>query len=367
MYNFAMSFMDTEYLQTQIRDISGSGISEGVFSGCVVGVLFPDGRDQVFSFGDDGCGLPMHPDRVFDIASVTKSIPVGTLALKWILEGILDPQMPIYEILAEYRNNYRMDVKVWHLLTHSLDYRFPMSSLKELPPSAIWERLMTHSFQEAPGTSFSYGNAASVILGVLLERISGKDLETLAQDSFFAPLGMNATGWNPLSRHPCGQIVPTELCSWRNRQIRGEVHDESAFAMGRPVGSAGVFSTVPDLLRFLAMLQKDGVSREGVRVTAPGLSQMLACNALAHLSGQGTALGWELNNRRFMGEVASVRTFGKTGFTGASVVFDPDRQLGVILLTNFTWPQREPTVERIYAIRRRLHDALFRMVPASGG
>lgn len=351
-------------MNEQIAQICNEAIEAKVFSGCVLGVILPDGTRSILPFGtvDYEGGVPMDSTRVFDIASVTKSVPVGTLALKRVLEQKLDLQMPVMDVLPEWNTTFREQVRVWHLLTHSLDYRFPMSSLKELSPAAILERLLNHNFREEPGSSFSYGNAASLLLGVLLERMSGDSLDDMAYRELFAPLEMKDTGWNPLTRVAPSRIMPTEICPWRARTIQGEVHDESAFAMGHPVGSAGVFSTVPDLLQFLSMMLADGVFH-GKRLLPPGVLQMVTTNALPHVQGQGTALGWELANRRFMGEVASPRSFGKTGFTGASVVCDPDRNMAVALLTNFTWPKREASVERIYEIRRRLHDALFSIVP----
>jgi len=220
--------------------------------------------------------------------------------------------------------------------------------------------LLTHAFSEAPGSSFSYGNAASLILGKILARITGEDLETLAQRELFGPLGMTDSTWRPLESKDWERIVPTEICTWRKRALRGDVHDESAYTLSTqgPVGSAGIFSTVPDLLRFLHMMMNDGKVGDQQIIPA-GILALVTRNALSHLSGQGTALGWELANRRFMGNVCSDRTFGKTGFTGSCLMGDPERNTGFVLLSNFTWPKREATVERIYEVRRTIADTLF--------
>lgn len=360
MYYFRMQKSDAlSSLLHHVSPLIEKAISDGVFDGCVLGLWRKGDAPVVQPWGNYGHGQAMHADSVFDIASVTKSIPVGTLALKRILEGRISLDSNVKEWIPELAVTHSDQVKVWHLLTHSLDYRFSMSSLKHLPPSEIWEKLMRHEFRELPGSSFSYGNAASLILGELLERESGASLPAMANEELFVPLKMKATSWTPLDRHVRDAIVPTEICSWRGREIRGEVHDESAFAFGKPVGSAGVFSSVPDLLRFAAMMLCDGMSLDGIQVVPKGVLGMVTRNALANVPGQGTALGWELANRKFMGEKVSDKAFGKTGFTGASVVCDPACEMAVVLLSNFTWPRREPTVDRIYATRRRVHDALF--------
>lgn len=361
--------MSEEYLLQGIQSLCQEAIAARVFSGCVVGLRMPDRSLRVLPMGFDdylvdGRGehleqvRPVVADSVFDLASVTKSIPIATLALQAILAGELDADVPVYTWLPELANGYREDVRLWHLLTHSLDYRFPLSSLKDCPPTDILQRIFSHPYGEAPGSSFSYGNAASLLLGILLERLRGESLPVQAHTRIFSPLGLVDMGWFPKERIAPERIVPTEICSWRGRLLRGEVHDESAYAMGRPVGSAGLFGTVPDLLRVLDMLLADG-EFQGQRIMAPGVLKQLTHNALAHLAGQGTALGWELANPRFMGDHCGPACFGKTGFTGTSVVGNAQRGLGVVLLSNFTWPHREATVERIYAFRRRLHDWVF--------
>ena len=79
----------------------------------------------------------------------------------------------------------------------------------------------------------------------------------------------------------------------------------------------------------------------------------------ALLAAWCAALGWELNAERFMGTHGGPHTFGKTGFTGASIVADADRRAGVVLLSNFTWPMREKNADRIHAFRARLSDLFF--------
>ena len=159
---------------------------------------------------------------------------------------------------------------------------------------------------------------------------------------------------------PKEEIVPTEICAFRNREIQGEVHDESAFVLQKlfPVGSAGMFSTVPDLLRFLKMLLQDG-KFEGKQVIASGILDLISKNAFARDISACTALGFELNSEKFMGKCHSPKTFGKTGFTGASLVGDAEKKAGIVLLSDFTYPKREKTPARINETRAGLADIFF--------
>lgn len=345
--------------------------SEGIFNKAVAGFILPDGRREILT-------LNTPKNTVFDIASLTKVCPTSTLALSYILEGKLSVDTKVIDFIPELQTNYREDIRVFHLLTHSLDYRVPMKTLRTLPAEGILNALYTYQFEKAPGADFNYGNPASVLLGIILQRLMGKDLQQQGRERFFIPLGMTRSGWDPLTRDwnpiPKAEISPTEICSFRGREIQGEIHDESAWVLRKlfPVGSAGMFSCVPDLLNFVQMILNDGMIANGcggecARVAPAGILKMVSENAFAGCSANKystakdacTALGWELNSAKFMGTKISPHTFGKTGFTGASIVADPDKGAAVVLLSNFTYPHREANADRIHAFRAKLSDTFF--------
>lgn len=341
-------------LDNSLDSLFQDAIQSGIFSKAVVGFISSDGTQMVRAYGTT-------ENAIFDLASVTKVCPTSTLALKRILEGELDLEMKVANFIPELQTNYRNEIRLWHLLTHSLDYRVRMSSLKDLPPKQILEFLYSYPFDKKPGTIFNYGNPASILLGILLMRLTGKKLSQLAEDEFFKPLGMSQSGWNPLEKFSKEEIVATEECPWRKRKLQGEIHDESAFALQSlfPVGSAGMFSTVPDLLRFVQMILNDG-EYHGKRIIASGILKLVSTNALAgRVPGECTALGWELDSEKFMGMAHGPHRFGKTGFTGTSIVADAERKSAVILLSNFTYPKRENSAERINAFRARLSEWFF--------
>jgi CubicO group peptidase (beta-lactamase class C family) len=342
--------------EASIQNLLAQGQAQGVFSKAVAGFVLPDGSRRLVA-------LDTAEDTIFDIASLTKVCPTSTLALCAILQGKLDVDTKVADFIPELATNYRDDIRIFHLLTHSLDYRVPMKTLRTLPPEKILEALYTYQFQIPPGKAFNYGNPPSVLLGIVLNRLTGKSLQQLGSETFFEPLGMERSGWDPLDRFPKELIMPTEECEFRGRTIQGEIHDESAWVLRKlfPVGSAGMFSTVPDLLRFVQMVLNDGLY-EGKRIAPAGLLDLVSHNAFAAEVGAETALGWELNAERFMGSRRSPRTFGKTGFTGASIVADPEKGAAAVLLSNFTWPHREPSADRINQFRAALADEFFGQV-----
>ena len=347
----------------------------GVFDKAVAGFILPDGSTRIVEFNTPA-------DTVFDIASLTKVCPTSTLALCHILEGRLGIDTKVIDFIPELRTNYRDDIRVFHLLTHSLDYRVPMKTLRELPPEGILDALFTYKFAKAPGADFNYGNPASVLLGIILQRLTGKDLQTQGRERFFEPLDMTRSGWDPLTRDwnpiPRAEISPTEICAFRGREICGEIHDESAWVLRKlyPVGSAGMFSCVPDLLKFVKMVMDDGMATgadgKAVRVAPAGILKAVSENAFLREDAAAfipagcpaaesacTALGWELAQGKFMGSRVSPHAFGKTGFTGASIVADPIAGAAAVLLSDFTYPHREENADRIHAFRAKLADTFF--------
>lgn len=379
--------------ESNIERLLSQGESAGVFHKAVAGFILPDGTTRTVA-------LNTPADTVFDIASLTKVCPTSTLTLCYILEGKLHLDDRVIDYIPELQTNYREDICVFHLLTHSLDYRVPMKTLRTLPPEGILNALFTYKFAKAPGADFNYGNPASVLLGIILQRLTGKDLQQQGRERFFEPLGMTRSGWDPLTREwnaiPREEIAPTEICEFRGREICGEIHDESAWVLRKlfPVGSAGMFSCVPDLLKFMHMVMNDGIAAGAngseIRVAPAGILKMVSENAFTRegaaqflpagnstagnstagnstagdspagaANGACTALGWELAQGKFMGSRVSPHAFGKTGFTGASIVADPIAGAAVVLLSDFTYPHREASADRIHAFRASLADAFF--------
>lgn len=374
--------------ESNIERLLSQGESAGVFHKAVAGFILPDGTTRTVA-------LNTPADTVFDIASLTKACPTSTLALCYILEGKLHLDDRVIDYIPELQTNYREDICVFHLLTHSLDYRVPMKTLRTLPPEGILNALFTYKFAKAPGADFNYGNPASVLLGIILQRLTGKDLQQQGRERFFEPLGMTRSGWDPLTREwnaiPREEIAPTEICEFRGREICGEIHDESAWVLRKlfPVGSAGMFSCVPDLLKFVHMVMNDGIAAGAngseIRVAPAGILKMVSENAFTRegaaqflpagnstagnstagdspagaANGACTALGWELAQGKFMGSRVSPHAFGKTGFTGASIVADPIAGAAVVLLSDFAYPHREASADRIHAFRASLADAFF--------
>jgi CubicO group peptidase (beta-lactamase class C family) len=336
-------------------------ISDKVFPGCAIGIVRAGGKKTVLPFGSftyDSGSAPVREDTIFDVASITKAIPTSSLALTLVDRGLLKLDDRLIDYVPEMGNSHRDRILVRHLLTQTLDYGFRLSNYKDKSPDEILNVIFSTELKSKPGTTFFYSNATSILLGLVVERASGKCLATFADEVFFRPLNMNRSSFFTESFDK-NDIVPSEMDAWRGRIIQGEIHDESAWALrGKMVaGSAGLFSTVPDILTFLEMMLSGGM-RGSTRYFSPRIIEAIRTNQV-DIPGVCTGLGWELCRREFMGTECSPGTFGKTGFTGCSCMADPDKGLGMALLSNYTFPERKPDMAAINAVRRDCADIVF--------
>jgi CubicO group peptidase (beta-lactamase class C family) len=290
-------------------------IAERVFPGCVVGTIRANGSREILPFGKltyDG-GEKLTADTVYDLASVTKSVPTASLALELMAEGRFSLGHTVKMFVPELRNDFGATVE------DLLRYRVTglrMSEFAQLGADEMIRHIFEHGFDGPPGES-RYTNLPAFILGLVIERATGERLDALARRYFFEPLGMKQTTFFP----NVAGCAPTEIVD--GQELRGIVHDESArvFAReGRVVGHAGLFSTAGDLLTFLQVLLSGGF---------PHVAE-----------GAQRGLGWQVHEPYFMGTFATENTFGKTGFTGTSVLCDIERGIGLVILSNRTYPQR---------------------------
>ncbi len=346
----------------KIKSVIEKAIENRIFPGCCVGIIAGE-KKWCGAFGRltyNKEDEPVSEKTVYDLASITKSIPTALLALKLIEEGKIGLNDPVNNTIPEMCGNYSNLITVKHLLTHTIDFGFKLSTFKNLPPDKIMEKIFSASLRNEPGKVFSYSNATSILLGLMVERVIKISLDEAAESFLFGPLGMSDTTFFP-KKFPYSQIAPTEEDPWRGRIIRGEVHDESAWAL-RPkiVGSAGLFSTVQDLLKVCSMILNNGKT-ETKHYFLPETISTMHTNAIDSQIGY-TALGWELNQPSFMGKKCNRNTFGKTGFTGCSLVIDPLRKAAVIILSNHTFPRRGCDRSLINEIRSSVADILFESI-----
>ena len=266
----------------------------------------------------------------------------------------------MHRYLPRWRGERKAGVTVRHLLTHSsgLPAWRPLHKEATSPDDALALVYATEP-DTAPGARYLYSDLGAILLGEIVQQVTGRPLDAYVAERVFAPLGMRDTRYRPPAAD-LARVAPTEFDPWRGRQLRGEVHDENAAALGGVAGHAGLFGTAHDLARFARMYLGRG-ALDGGRVLDAAVATRFTVRQDSALSHR--ALGWETpTGQNSAGQRMTPRAFGHTGFTGTSLWIDPGRDLFVLLLTNRVNPTRQNT--KIGAVRSRLADAV---VAAAGG
>jgi CubicO group peptidase (beta-lactamase class C family) len=296
---------------------------------------------------------------LYDLASLTKVITATTLAMRLFERGQLKLEYPVSRYFPSFIGEGREKITVKHLLTHSSGLPAHLPLYKEIQGKRNFvQRVLEIPLEYEPGTQAVYSDLGIILLGDIIEKVSGRTLDRLAAQQIFQPLGMTQTMFKPAASLKSG-IAPTELDPWRGRLLRGEVHDENAYAMGGISAHAGLFADSGNLAVFCQMLLNGGVYDHRRIVRRSTLGKFTVRQDLPE--GSSRALGWDTPSPgSSAGTLMSPASFGHTGFTGTSIWIDPTRELFVILLTNRVHPTRENNAIR--EVRRLVADAVTQIV-----
>jgi uncharacterized protein YbbC (DUF1343 family)/CubicO group peptidase (beta-lactamase class C family) len=269
-------------------------------------------------------------DTVFDCASLTKVVVTTTAIMQLWEQGKFRMNDPVAKYLPEFGQSGKQDITIRQLLVHYSGLAPDLDLTKPWEGKETAYRMAFEGAPErSPGAAFVYSDVNFVLLGALVERLSGESLDEFAAKHIFGPLGMKETRFlTPSSWEP--RIAPTEEDE-NHHLLRGVVHDPTARRMGGVAGHAGVFSTADDLAIFAQALLGGG---RGV-LTPATIAKMTAPQQPVN----GTALrgfGWDIDSplSSNRGELLPVGGFGHTGFTGTSLWIDPATKTYILLLTN---------------------------------
>ncbi len=350
-------------------------VREHVFPGCAFAVLAAgdaqlsgENAQAVGQFTYELDAPPVEAGTIFDLASLTKVLATTTAVMLLYDRRQLALDAPLADWLPEFAAADRSDprrsrVTLRMLLDHSSGLPGYVRLFEAVSDRlAMIEACLRQPLTTDPGTRTEYSDIGFIILGQLVETITGERLDSYCQREIFAPLGMSTTRFCP-AEPLRASIPPTENDrSFRHRVIQGEVHDENASAMDGVAGHAGLFSNALDPLRLAACMLANGVTVSG--------SQLFSAQSVARFaepaqqpSGTSRALGWDMPSvPSSSGNSFSQHSIGHLGFTGTSLWIDLDAAIAVSLLTNRTWPDRSN--QAIREVRPRFHDAVRRELGA---
>ncbi|CAN5500118.1 serine hydrolase domain-containing protein [soil metagenome] len=303
----------------------------------------------------DPKGKPMLPDTIFDVASLTKVVATAPSIMVLVDRELLDPDEPVARYLPEFVGDGREKVTVAQLLIHTSG--LPPILPRTDPP---WEGHETgiglglaSALRTEPGAEFRYSDVNFILLGEIVRRVSGHRLDAFSRAALFEPLGMSDTRFRP-PRRLRGRIAPTERTA-RTGLIHGQVHDPAARAMEGVAGHAGLFSTVPDLGRFCAMMVNKG-TLEGTRVLSEKAVQSMTRNQMPRRFGLRRSdlrrgYGWDIESpfSSPRSELFSADSFGHTGWTGGALWIDPAIPGFAILMANRNHPTERKNIKDVRA------------------
>jgi uncharacterized protein YbbC (DUF1343 family)/CubicO group peptidase (beta-lactamase class C family) len=291
----------------------------------------------------------MELDTVFDCASLTKVLATTTALMQLWELGKFRMSDPVAKYLPEFDQNGKSEITIRQLLVHYSGLPEDLDLVKKWEGKNTGYRMAFEVMPDRPpGSTFVYSDINFIVLGALVERLSGEPLDEYAAKHVFAPLGMKETRYlPPPSWLP--RIAPTEEDE-NHHLLRGVVHDPTARRMGGVAGHAGVFSTADDLAIFAQALLDGG---RGV-LTPATIAKMTAPQQPVN----GTVLrgfGWDIDSplSTNRGELLPVGGYGHTGFTGTSLWIDPATKTYIVLLTNAVHMNVVPPKEKGSAVSLR--------------
>jgi CubicO group peptidase (beta-lactamase class C family) len=345
-------------LPARLDSIVRVGLEQGAAPGAALAVGRFGRLVHLRGYGavDYAAGSPADdPTTLFDLASLTKVIATTTAAMILEEEGKLDLSRTVQSYLPEFSAPDKAAITVRMLLTHR-------GGLEAFAP--LWKdwrgrtdylaQINARPLANPPGTKVVYSDWDFVLMGLIVERITGTTLDAFTATRVFAPLGMSSTRFTPDTTDAAlmRRIALTALDTLRG-QLHGSVHDPNAWALGGVAGHAGLFGSARDLAVFAQMLLNGG-TYAGVRLVKPAT---IARWTSAQDVGSSRALGWDTPSAvSSAGRFFSTRSFGHTGYTGTSIWVDPERGLFVVLLMNRVNSRGEAT--RHVQLRRDVADAV---------
>ncbi len=305
-------------------------------------------------------------DTIYDLASLTKPLITGMLCARRVESGEITLDSFIARYLPEFDRTGKHEITVQQLLTHSsgLPAWRPLYQLAGTPEQTL-RAIAVVDLDYQPGTRVVYSDLGFIVLGLLLEKLSGKTIAELAREEMFDPLRLQHTFFNPelslqtgIAACEAGNQYERQMCgaadadkkNWREEIIWGQVHDGNAYFLGGAAGHAGLFSTARETFAIASQFLPSHS-----KLLQPDTCELFRTNLTAGLE-EARSFGWQLAETKDSAAGLDLPrdSFGHSGFTGTSCWIDSRQERIYILLTNRTHARALPFAN-INSVRRRFH------------
>lgn len=297
---------------------------------------------------------PLTAEHLFDLASLTKVFATTFAAMLLFDRGELDLDAPVRDYLPLFSGEHKDSVTIRHLLTHTSGlYQWQPLYYHAQTREQTYRYICSLPLQYGVGKERRYSDLGFMLLGYIIEKISGQTLNEFLQLELYKPLGLKATTFTPREfgfenfaatsygnpyeyrmvadssfGYRCFED-PSTFTQWRRYLLIGEVNDGNAFYANEGIaGHAGLFSTAADLDKLVRLLLNGGMI-DGKRI----LGTKTVCTFLTK-DKFGNGLGWVMNIPMLRGVPSCENAFAHSGFTGTYAIGIPKLHLSIILLTN---------------------------------
>jgi len=380
-----------------IDSIANNAIFERAIPGCVV-LVAKDGKvlmNKAYGYNTYDSLQPVTTSTLFDLASVTKISATTVSVMKLFEEGKLDINKTLGDYLPWVKGSNKEGLQLKNILLHQAGlvafipfyketieesgvpkpgfYDSTCSEHFSIPVAAHmymrtdWEDTIYQRILKSPvgkEEKYIYSDNDFIFLGKIVEQVTGKTLADYASETFYQPLHMTSTCFEPLEHTTIVSIAPTEREKYfRLQQLRGYVHDPGAAMFGGIAGHAGLFSNAYDLAQLYQMLLNGG-EMNGIRFLK---KETIDFFTAYHSNISRRGLGFDkpekdnaTSKEPYPCRYASAETFGHTGFTGTCVWADPASHLLYIFLSNRVYPTGGENLRLSHlSVRPNIQDAIY--------
>ncbi len=342
------------------------GIRRGVYPGAVVVIGNRDGIIRARGYGhltwSARSPRPSPDSTLFDLASLTKVVATTGAAMRLVERGTLELDAPVMRYLPQYHGDGRERITIRMLLEHTSGLRPFLPFYRAPDRDGAVALLYAERPSRAPGQTVEYSDLNAILLGLVVEQVSGEPLDRFVKQEVFAPLGMDLTGYHPTGRQ-ARLAAPSVI--HRGQPVPGKASDPNVERFGGVAGHAGLFSTGADLARYAETWLRRGISPDGATFVQP---ETVADFLTPGEMPGGRPLGWDRPDRSAddpgtFGLLVSETTYGHTGWTGTQLWIDPARGLYVVFLTNRSFePRSRRSMAALKDVRAELADTIVRSV-----
>ncbi len=295
-------------------------------------------------------------DTLYDMASLSKLISTTMVTLRLLDIGEITLPDTVSRVFPDAPDD-KKNISILQLLTHSsgISAHFSLYRESECPEKAL-DVILNRPLAYSPSTQAVYSCMGFILLGEMLQKMTGEKLDVLAQKLVFDPLGMSRTGYLPMTNERLKgmSVATTEYSKDLGKYVHGVVHDENARYIGGVSGNAGVFSCIDDMIIFARMLSRRG-EHDGEYFLTPATFETAIKNYTPY-GPEYRGLGFYLSvdSASTTGDLFAPLSYGHTGFTGTSLYVDRDTGMYTVMLTNRVHYTRAN--DKLFRFRRQMHN-----------